>query len=312
MSNPFPYSKDNKRYYTYNYFVHNTYGKKTYKVGIDAGFTCPNRDGTNASGGCNFCSERGSGDMILKTPNIEAQIIHSKELMESKWPDALSIAYFQSYTNTHDTLENLKELYTPFFYDDRFIGIDIATRSDALDSDKIAYFKEMSTLKDLTIEIGLQSIHPETGVWMNRGHDLESVETCLQELKEAGIRTCIHIINGFPVESKEQMLETARFVSKMKPDMLKIHMLHIIDGTKLGAEYKKNPFPLLSRDEYVSLVVDQLEILPPETIIARVTGDGIATDLLAPDWTIKKTIVMNEIDKLMVKRDTYQGKYYKG
>ncbi|AYV35108.1 TIGR01212 family radical SAM protein [Erysipelothrix rhusiopathiae] len=311
MTNPYPYSLDNKRYQTYNYFTQKTYGQKAFKVSIDAGFTCPNRDGTCGSGGCNFCSARGSGDMILKNPDLEKQIEHSQNIMLQKWPDAAKIAYFQAYSNTHDSLENLKKLYDPFFDDDRFVGIDIATRSDCLDDEKIAYFEAMSRKKDLTIEIGLQTIHPETSEWMNRGHDLESVTSCIQKLKVAGIRTCVHIINGFPQETPEMMLETADYLAKMHPEMVKIHMLHIIKGTKLGAEYQKNAFPLLSRDEYVDIVVKQIERLPEDIVIARLTGDGMADDLLAPLWTIRKIVVTNEIDKLMVKRNTWQGKYVK-
>lgn len=311
MKNPYPYSLDNKRYQTYNYFTQKTYGQKAFKVSIDAGFTCPNRDGTCGSGGCNFCSARGSGDMILKNPDLEKQIEHSQNIMLQKWPHAAKIAYFQAYSNTHDSLENLKKLYDPFFNDDRFVGIDIATRSDCLDDEKIAYFEAMSRKKDLTIEIGLQTIHPETSEWMNRGHDLESVTTCIQKLKAAGIRTCVHIINGFPQETPEMMLETADYLARMHPEMVKIHMLHIIKGTKLGAEYQKNPFPLLSRDDYVDVVVKQIERLPEDIVIARLTGDGMADDLLAPLWTVRKIAVTNEIDKLMVQKNTWQGKYAK-
>ncbi|WP_331836785.1 MULTISPECIES: TIGR01212 family radical SAM protein [Erysipelothrix] len=311
MTNPYPFSLDNKRYQTYNYFTQKTYGQKAFKVSIDAGFTCPNRDGTCGSGGCNFCSARGSGDMILKNPDLEKQIEHSQNIMLQKWPHAAKIAYFQAYSNTHDSLENLKKLYDPFFKDDRFVGIDIATRSDCLDDEKIAYFEAMSRKKDLTIEIGLQTIHPETSEWMNRGHDLESVTTCIQKLKAAGIRTCVHIINGFPQETPEMMLETADYLARMHPEMVKIHMLHIIKGTKLGAEYQKNPFPLLSRDDYVDVVVKQIERLPEDIVIARLTGDGMADDLLAPLWTVRKIAVTNEIDKLMVQKNTWQGKYAK-
>ncbi|AZK43944.1 TIGR01212 family radical SAM protein [Erysipelothrix piscisicarius] len=311
MTNPYPYSLDNKRYQTYNYFTQKTYGQKAFKVSIDAGFTCPNRDGTCGSGGCNFCSARGSGDMILKNPDLEKQIEHSQNIMLQKWPHAAKIAYFQAYSNTHDSLENLKKLYDPFFNDDRFVGIDIATRSDCLDDEKIAYFEAMSRKKDLTIEIGLQTIHPETSECMNRGHDLESVTTCIQKLKAAGIRTCVHIINGFPQETPEMMLETADYLARMHPEMVKIHMLHIIKETKLGAEYQKNPFPLLYRDDYVDVVVKQIERLPEDIVVARLTGDGMADDLLAPLWTVRKIAVTNEIDKLMVQKNTWQGKYAK-
>lgn len=311
INHPYPKSSDNKRYQTFNYFARDTYGGKTFKVGIDAGFTCPNRDGTSGHGGCVFCSARGSGDMIPDTKNIEEQITKGQAIMSNKWPDSKMIAYFQAYTNTHAPLEDLKKLYDPYFEDDRFVGIDIATRSDCLDDEKIAYFKEMSTKKDLTIEIGLQSIHKDTGLWMNRGHDLDSVKEVLEKLKAAGIRTCVHIINGIPVEDTSKMMDTIDFVADMNPEMIKIHMLHILRGTVLGNQYIKEPFDMMTKDEYIDIVVKQIEILPEDMVIARLTGDGLSDDLLAPKWTEKKTIVLNDIDKEMHKRNTWQGKYYK-
>lgn len=311
INHPYPHSLDNKRYQTFNYFSRKTYGHKTYKVGIDAGFSCPNRDGTTGHGGCVFCSARGSGDMIPDTQNIEVQIIEGQAMLSKKWPNAKKIAYFQAYTNTHAPLSQLKKLYDPYFQDDRFVGIDIATRSDCLSDEKIAYFKEMSKKKDLTLEIGLQSINKETGVWMNRGHDLDSVKEVLEKLKAAKIRTCVHIINGLPVEGKKEMMETIDFVAAMNPEMIKIHMLHVLRGTVLGNQYIKKPFPLLTKDEYIDIVVEQIERLPKDMVIARLTGDGLSDELLAPKWTEKKTIVLNDIDKEMHRRDTWQGKHYK-
>ncbi|HZJ87008.1 MAG TPA: TIGR01212 family radical SAM protein [Erysipelothrix sp.] len=310
-NNPFPYTLDNKRYHTYNYYVRKKYGSKVFKVCIDAGFTCPNRDGTVATGGCVFCSQRGSGDAILQSTNIEKQIEYGFELMENKWPDAKAIAYFQSYTNTHGTLEELKELYEPYFFDDRFIAIDIATRSDSLDKEKIEWFKKMSQYKEVNFEIGLQSIHHKTSLWMNRGHDTDNVTKIVNMLKEAGLYVGIHIINGFPFETKKDMLETAQYVSDLKPDMLKIHMLHVVKSSPLGLTYQKEPFTLLTMEEYVDVVVKQLEILDPDIVIARLTGDAMADELLAPIWTRRKTVVLNEIDKLMKQKNTYQGKYMK-
>ncbi|AMC93043.1 radical SAM protein [Erysipelothrix larvae] len=311
MNSPFIYSNDNKRYHTYNYYTRQKYGSKVYKVCIDAGFSCPNRDGTVGYGGCNFCSERGSGDMIPDTENIELQIQGGFEIMNRKWNGAQAIAYFQSYSNTHAPLHALKKLYTPYFFDDRFISIDIATRSDCLDQEKIAFFKSMSVHKEVTFEIGLQSIHHQTGLWMNRGHDLNSVVECVNALKEANIPVCLHIINGFPNESVEMMLETARFCASLKPEMIKIHMLHVIKDTPLGQSYLQEPFDIIDQETYVDLVIAQLELLPPETVIARLTGDGVLDDVLAPLWTLKKVSVLNDIDKEMARRNTVQGRLYK-
>lgn len=307
----FLYTNDNKQYHTYNYYTRKKYNSKVFKVCIDAGFSCPNRDGSITTGGCIFCSERGSGDMILQSQDLEEQIDHGFEMMRSKWPNAHAIAYFQSYTNTHGSLAKLKKLYEPFFYDNRFIAIDIATRSDCLDDEKIEWFKQMSRIKEVNFEIGLQSIHDTTSNWMNRGHDLDSVTTTVRKLKKANLKVALHIINGFPNETTEMMMETARYCAELKPDMIKIHMLHITKNTPLGNQFEKEPFTLMSKDTYVDLVVKQLEVLPPEMVIARLTGDAMADDLLEPMWTKRKVVVLNDIDKLQKKNNSYQGKYYK-
>lgn len=299
-----------KRYNSLDNYFKSVFGEKIYKVSLDGGFTCPNRDGTVAHGGCNFCSERGSGDMIPDTLNIEHQIAAGFDIMNRKWKGAKAIAYFQSYSNTHAPLHTLKKLYTPYFFDDRFISIDIATRSDCLDDEKIEFFKEMNEIKEVTFEIGLQSIHAHTATWMNRGHDLSSVIDCVKKLKAANLSVCIHIINGFPNETLDMMLETAQFCASLKPDMIKIHMLHILKDTPLGNQFMQNPIQLIGREEYVNLIVKQLEVLPPETVIARLTGDGILDNVLEPLWTLNKTQVLNDIDKLMVKKDTYQGRLF--
>lgn len=306
----FVYTNDNKQYHTYNYYTRQKYGSKVFKVCIDAGFSCPNRDGSITSGGCIFCSERGSGDMILQTQDLQKQIDHGFELMRRKWPHAKAIAYFQSYTNTHGSLQKLKELYEPFFYDDRFIALDIATRSDCLDDEKIAWFKAMSVHKEVNFEIGLQSIHDPTSKWMNRGHDLDSVTETITKLKNANLKVCVHIINGFPNETLDMMMETAQYCANLNPDMIKIHMLHITKNTPLGDQYMQEPFSLITKDTYVDLIVRQLEILPPEMVVARLTGDAMADDLLEPLWTMDKVSVLNDIDKLQRKLMSYQGKYY--
>lgn len=309
-NNPFKYTLDNKRYHTYNYAMRHKYKKKVAKISVDAGFTCPNRDGRTGVGGCIFCSSLGSGDMIDQAKDIQTQIEDSFAINAKKWPDHASILYFQSYSNTDAPLDYLKQLYDTFFIDDRFVGIDIATRSDCLDQEKVDYFAQMANQKDLFIEIGLQSIHFETARWMNRGHSLDSVREAVAMLKKAHIPICLHIINGFPNETSEMMIETARFCAELEVEMLKIHMLHVVDNSLLGLQYQKKPFPLLSKEEYLEIVIKQLEVLPPEMIIARVTGDGLDEHLLAPTWTQKKTQVTNDLDKLMNAWQTYQGKYY--
>lgn len=305
-TSPFKYSNDNKRYHTFNYYLKSTYGSKVFKVPIDAGFTCPNRDGTVAIGGCSFCSARGSGDNIYDG-QLEEQIADSFEIMRNKWPDGLAMAYFQAYTNTHDSLENLKKLYSPFFEDDRFEAISIATRADALDDEKIRYFKEMALKKDLWIEIGLQTIHQDSIHRINRAHDTAIVTEMVKKLKESNIKVCLHIINGLPYETPQMMLETARHVSQLDVDGLKIHMFHVIENTLEAHRFETKPYPLLSMDEYIDVTINQLEILPPTTIIQRLSGDGVARDLVAPLWTLKKSDLLNGIDKELKRRNTYQG-----
>lgn len=306
---PFKYSHDNKRYHTFNHYLKSNYGQKVFKIPVDAGFTCPNRDGTVDHTGCSFCSARGSGDMIIRG-TLEKQIEEGFKMMRRKWPSGLAMLYFQAYTNTHDTLDNLKLLYDPYFEDDRFVSISIATRADCLDDEKIAYFKEKSKQKDLWLEIGLQSIHESTNEYIHRAHDTSIVFDVIKKCQDANIKVCIHIINGLPYETKEMMLETAQALAKVRVDAIKIHMFHVLKHTMEAYRYKHNPYPLLSMEEFADIVIQQLEILPPKTIIERLSGDGLEKDLIAPMWTLKKINLLNHIDKEMVRKDTYQGINY--
>lgn len=309
MKNLFPYSNDNKRYYTMNYYLKQKYGKKVAKVPLNAGFTCPNRDGTKSTGGCTFCSAMGSGDSILAfNDDLTRQYTIGLERMQKKWPDCLGIAYFQSYSNTYAPLPTLKNIYDPFFKMDNVVGIAIATRADCLNKETIDYLSAQADKKDIWIELGLQSIHENTMNHLNRQHSTKEVWDCLDYLKTTPIHTCIHIMNSLPYESEEDMIQTTIEVGLHHPDAIKIHMLHILKNTQLAKEYQEKQFHLMTIEEYVDVVVKQLELLPKDIIIERLTGDGLADDLIAPNWTIKKTIVLNEIDKQMVKYDTYQGK----
>ena len=311
MQNPYPYSLDNKRYQTINYYFKTKYNHKVAKVPLHAGFTCPNRDGTKGINGCTFCSGKGSGDSILGFhEDLMKQYELGLERMRHKWPNCYGFAYFQSFTNTYAPLSILQSIYDPFYENDDVKGVCIATRADCLTDDTIEYLSQKAVEKETWIEIGLQSIHEKTMEACNRCHTTQEVWDVLDKLKNTPIKTCIHLMNSLPGETKEDMLETVKQVSLHRPDAVKIHMLHIIEGTKMAKDYKDNPFPLLSLEEYVDVVVDQLELLPPDCIIERLTGDGMAKDLIAPLWTIKKTIVTNEIDKLMAKKDTWQGKKY--
>lgn len=311
-NNPYPYSSDNKRYYTMNYYFQTKYHKKVAKVPLNAGFTCPNRDGTKGNHGCTFCSAKGSGDSILAFfQDLNTQYQQGLTRMRSKWPDCLGFAYFQAYSNTYADLDALKEIYNPFIKDPTVTGISIATRADCLDDEKIAYFDSLAKQKEVWIELGLQSIHEKTMQMCNRQHSTQIVEDTVNKLKQTSIKSCVHIMNSLPYETKEMMLETARWIANCKPDAIKIHMLHILQGTQMALQFFNEKFSLLSIEDYVDIVIRQLEVLPPDLIIERLTGDGMANDLIEPQWTIKKTIVLNEIDKEMVRRNTWQGKYYK-
>ncbi len=292
-----------------NYYLKNKYGKKVAKIPLNAGFTCPNRDGSKSIGGCTFCSEKGSGDSILDfEKDLKIQYQSGLERMQKKWPDCLGIAYFQSYSNTYADIHTLKEIYDPFFLDSTCVAVAIATRADCMNDEILDYFITMSKYKDIWIEFGLQSVHEKTMDACNRAHSTQLVFDWVYRLNQTPIHTCIHIMNSLPNETKDDMLETAKQVAKAHPDAIKIHMLHLLQNTEMARQYNKEPFHILSLEDYVDIVVDQLELLPSDCIIERVTGDGLATDLILPTWTIKKTIVINEIDKLMVKRNTWQGK----
>ncbi|MCF0112042.1 MAG: TIGR01212 family radical SAM protein [Erysipelotrichaceae bacterium] len=311
MNNPFPYSLDNKRYLTWNYYLQKTYGCKVAKVPLDARFTCPNRDGTKGFGGCTFCSAQGSGDFPTGyTEDLMEQFSARYEVMKHKWPDCKAIVYFQAYTNTYAPLKTLKKIYEPFLSVKDVVAISIATRADCLSDEVIGYLDWLGTKTDIWVELGVQSVHEKTAVLTNRGHSHEETVRVIEKLKNTSVHVCVHVINGFPWETREMMTETVRQLAKLPVDAMKIHMLHILKDSAMGRQYEKEPFALLTREEYVSLVVDQLELLPETMILQRLTGDGMADDLLAPMWTKKKTIVLNEIDKEMVRRNTVQGRRY--
>ena len=311
-NNPFKYSNDNKRYYTWNYYLKQTYHCKVFKVALNAGFSCPNRDGKISYHGCSFCSALGSGDYAGNVKDdLQTQYDQGMEMMKRKWNNGSGIAYFQAFTNTYGSLEYLKTIYYPFVYKDDIKAIAIATRCDCLDEAKIQYFDSLCDHKDIWIELGLQSIHDESALALNRGHTYKQFLDCIALLKNTRIKICVHLINSLPNETKEMMIESAKAIAQLPIHAVKIHMLHVIEGSSMANSYKKQPFDLLSKDDYIDVVIRQLEVLPSEMIIQRLTGDGVKEDLIAPLWTLKKVIVLNDIDKEMVKRNTYQGRLYK-
>lgn len=310
-TNPFPYSDDNKRYHTWNYYLKHRYHEKVFKVALNANFSCPNRDGTCGVGGCTFCGSLGSGEYAGNIhDDLAAQFEERKAMMKRKWPNGNAIAYFQAYTNTYANVDTLKKTFDPFVAREDVVALSIATRADCLEDDKIAYLESLTKEKDIWIELGLQSMHNETAKRVHRGHDYQTFLDCINRLKDTQLKICVHIINSLPYESKDMMLETAKAISHLPVHAIKIHMLHIMEDTQMAKEYQQHPFPVLSKEEYIDIVVSQLELLPPEMIIQRLTGDGVKEKLITPQWTMKKVVVLNDIDKEMLRRDSWQGKYY--
>lgn len=307
MKNPFIYSNDNKRYHTFNYYLKNQYQEKIFKVPLDAGFTCPNRDGSKAYGGCSFCSALGSGDSVIHNSDLMKQFDDGVNMMRNKWPQGKGMAYFQAYTNTYASLDRLKEVYEPFVQREDVVAICVATRADCLNDENIAYLNSLTQYKDIWVEVGLQTIHDETSKRINRGHDYACFFEAIHKLSKTNCKICVHIINGLPNETKEMMLDTVKTIAKLPIHAVKIHMLHLLKNTKLAKEYEENPFHILTLEEYVEIVCEQLTYLPKEIVLERLTGDGIASDLITPLWTIKKVCVLNEIDKYMAKHELYQG-----
>ena len=309
--NPYKNTDSNKRYYTYDYYLRRRFGAKVAKIPLDIGLTCPNIDGRCGVGGCIYCSGRGSGD-FAESPllPIEEQYRLTREKLSSKWSTERCIAYFQAHTNTYAPLEFLKDSFERALLLDGVVGINIATRADCLERDVCEYLADLAERTVLTVELGLQSSSDETAEIINRGHTYADFLDGYRRLREASdkIEICVHIIFGLPGESREDMMKTVRDVAALAPDQVKIHLLHVLKNTEMARIYERGEYTPLKKDEYVALVADAIELLPPDTVVARLTGDGMADDLLAPDWSRKKVAVINDIDKLLYSRSSWQGR----
>lgn len=308
----FKYSDSNKRYYTLDYFYKHKFNSKVFKVSLNAGFTCPNKDGKVGTGGCIYCSKLGSGEYAGdKKKDLVTQFNEVKDMMLKKWPNAKYIGYFQANTNTYAEVNVLKEKYETILKLDNVVGINIATRPDSISDECLDYLEELSKKTYLTIELGLQTIHESTSKFINRCHTLKCFEDMVLKLRKRNINVVIHIINGLPYETKEMMIETIKYLSNLNIQGIKIHMLSILKDTKLAEIYNNKPFKLITRDEYINIVCDQLEYLREDIVINRITGDPKVNDLIEPDWLIKKVTILNDIDKEMAKRNSYQGIKFK-
>ena len=299
----FPYALDNKRYHTLNYYNKTRYGGKVFKASLDGGLSCPNR--TDGAGGCVFCDSGSryftSGGNISEQMEAEVQRIHGK------WPDAKVIAYFQAGTNTYAPPEKLREMWKEALTCPHAVGLSIATRADCLGENVMVLLEEFHRRTDLTVELGLQTVHDETAKRIGRGHTYETFLEGYRRLKQAGIRVCVHLIDGLPGEDEAMMLETARQMGRLRPDGVKLHLLHVNRETPLETLWRRGGYVPMGKDEYVCMVAEQLRYFPVETVIERLTGDGDKARLLAPLWSRDKISVLGAIDQRMQRENILQG-----
>ena len=280
------------------------YGEKVYKLSLSSGCTCPNRDGTLGVGGCTFCSEGGSGDFAAACAPIDEQLEEAKARIRRKTDARRFIAYFQSYTNTYGDLDRLEALYTETLRHEEIEILSLGTRPDCLSGGVLAMLERLNAMKPVWVELGLQTIHERTAKAVHRGYDLAAFETGYHALKALGLTVIVHVIFSLPGETREDMLSTVRYLASLDPppDGVKLQMLHVLRGTQLGEDYEKEPFPLLTMEEYAELVAQSVRILPEQTVIHRLTGDAPGKLLIAPEWTRNKKRVLNAVNREIHKR----------
>lgn len=305
---------DHRRYYALDTYLQNTFGQKVYKLALDGGMSCPNRDGTLGTGGCIFCSAGGSGDFAASsrlsvTEQIDAQITVAKQ--KTIHSATSYIAYFQAYTNTYAPYRILEQLFSEAIAHPSVCALSIATRPDCLPEETVALLSRLNRIKPVWIELGLQTIHEETARYIRRGYDLSCFTDAVARLKAAGLsQIIVHTILGLPRETDEMMLETIRFLNTQPIQGIKLQLLHVLRGTDLADVYARGVFEVLSKEHYIDLVIRCLEQLSPETVIHRLTGDGPRDLLIAPQWSIHKRSVLNALQHELKSRDTWQGKYF--
>ena len=310
QTNPYKNSDSNKRYQTFDYYMKRRFGGKCAKISIDAGFSCPNIDGTKSSGGCIFCSGGSSG--AVTEGSICRQYEAGVAAISSKWSVSCFVPYLQAHTNTYAPVERLREVYSEAAALPGAVMLAIATRADCLFDEVIDLLVETSKKIPVLVELGLQSVFDETARLINRGHSFEDFLSGYNRLRAAGgdILITVHLINGLPGESCEMMLESARQVAALSPDMVKIHLLHVLRNTPLSRLYERGEYTPMEREAYIDTVVRQMEYFHPDCVIARVTGDAPEKMLVAPEWCRKKVCVANDIDKAQFERDSWQGKRF--
>lgn len=302
-----------KPYNTLNEYYKYKYNSKVAKIALNADFTCPNKDGKKGYGGCTYCSKLGSGDFAGdKNLSLKEQFNSIKKIMEKKWPNILYMPYLQANSNTYASIERLEALYNEVLdlYPQKTVGISIATRADCIDSDIASLLGKFNKKTNVQIELGLQTSNEETAKLINRCSTNEELINAVNLLRKYNIEIVVHIINGLPNETIDDMLNTIKFINKLDIQGIKIHSLLVLENTIMAEQYKKSPFHILTLEEYVDITAKQITYLRPDIIIHRLAADGVVDDLITPKWSIKKLVVMNEIDKLMRKNNDYQGKKY--
>lgn len=287
-------------YLSFNKYLKDKFGQKVYKISLDGGFTCPNRDGKLDTRGCIFCSKGGSGDFAQNRDlSITEQIESGKKRVEKKIKSGKYIAYFQAFTNTYAPVEILRAKYSEAINHPDIVALSIATRPDCLGDDVIELLDEMNKIKPVFVELGLQTIHSDSAKYIRRGYSLEVYNEAVKKLKNIGVNIVVHIILGLPNESEEDMLESVKYVCQSQIDGIKLQLLHIIAGTDLAKDYEKGLFKTLEFDEYVELIAKCVAIIPKNIVIHRLTGDGAKKDLIAPLWSADKKRVLNAINKAL-------------
>lgn len=301
-----------KRYHTLNYFLREKFGCKAFKISLDGGFTCPNRDGKVAKGGCTFCSSNGSGDYAgERIKSISEQFDNIKDMMNKKWKDGKYIAYFQAYTNTYAPINELREKYEEAISKDGVTALAIATRPDCINEEVLDLIEEMNKKVYTWVELGLQTIHDKTAESFNRGYNLETFDKSMEMLKKRNIDTVVHCIFGLPKETKEEMLQTVDYIAHSGAKGIKFHLLHLMKNTNMVKDYENGNLKFLSKEEYIDLVCEGVSRIPQDMIVHRLTGDAPRDLLIGPMWSLNKWEVLNAIDKALEDNDIYQGKNFK-
>lgn len=295
-------------YHTLNEELQKRFGVKVYKLALDGGFTCPNRDGTRGTRGCIFCSGSGSGEFAADSAStIPQQIEQAKQRIAAKYRTGKYIAYFQNFTNTYGSIERMEQLFGAAIRHPEVVALSVATRPDCLPDEVLALLQTLNTQKPVWVELGLQTIHPQSAAYIRRGYDLPVFDDAVKQLKQAGLETIVHQIIGLPGESDAQIIQTAQYIGQSGSDGIKLHLLHVLRGTDLALDYAAGKFETLTLEHYISLLERCLQVLPPEVVIHRLTGDGAKRDLIAPLWSADKKRVLNAIHTAFIRDNLVQG-----